>query len=103
MNFVRSLALYIIFIISFGLCFFVILHHPKEDENKYFFTTSQSLFKTIVMSLTGELEFEDIEFSSQVGRIIFVIYVFFILLVLVNLLNGLAVSDISEIQKHAEI
>ena len=57
------------------------------------------------MSLTGELEFEGIDFAfgGLISVILFLLYVFFILLVLVNLLNGLAVSDIAEIQKHAEI
>ena len=41
--------------------------------------------------------------SSEPSGIIFLIYVFFIMLVLVNLLNGLAVSDIADIQKQAEI
>ncbi len=55
------------------------------------------------MSLTGEMEFESVEFGGAFGSILFLVYVFFVLLVLVNLLNGLAVSDITEIQKHAEI
>merc|ERR1711915_92074 len=97
-------------IISFGLCFFIIFHQPEgaKDEdgqeiNGYFVNPSKSLMKTIIISLTGEIEFEDIEFSSDISRLIFLVYVFFIMLVLVNLLNGLAVSDIAEIQKQAEI
>ena len=68
-----------------------------------FSTPSKSLLKTIIISLTGEIEFEGIAFSSILSQLIFLLYVFFIMLVLVNLLNGLAVSDITEIQKHAEI
>jgi hypothetical protein len=124
-NFLSFLTWYAFFIIAFGLCFFIIFHHPapplpsspppaseaetdkKEEEepvNAHFVDPATALMKTIVMSLTGELEFESIEFSStHVGRIIFVLYIFFIMLVLVNLLNGLAISDISEIQREAEI
>ena len=46
------------------------------------------------MSLTGELEFEGIDFGQEpnavYGKVVFLLYVFFIMLVLVNLLNGLA-------------
>jgi len=109
-NFAKFLSWFISFIIAFGLCFFIIFHHPEgaknddgEDINGYFVNPSKSLMKTIIMSLTGEIEFEDLEFSTDASRIIFLIYVFFIMLVLVNLLNGLAVSDIVDIQKQAEI
>jgi transient receptor potential cation channel subfamily A protein 1 len=118
-NFLSFLTWYAFFIIAFGLCFFIIFHQPppspsddaavtttteEEPTNAHFVDPATSLMKTIVMSLAGELEFESIEFSStHVGRIIFVLYIFFIMLVLVNLLNGLAVSDISVIQREAEI
>eukprot|EP00092_Neocalanus_flemingeri_P109150 GFUD01140253.1.p1 GENE.GFUD01140253.1~~GFUD01140253.1.p1 ORF type:complete len:520 (+),score=97.82 GFUD01140253.1:64-1560(+) len=109
-NFAKFLTWFISFIIAFGLCFFIIFHHPEgaknedgEDINGYFVNPSKSLMKTIIMSLTGEIEFEGIEFSTDPSRIIFLFYVFFIMLVLVNLLNGLAVSDIADIQKQAEI
>jgi hypothetical protein len=115
-NFLSFLTWFACFIISFGLCFFIIFHQPpppaaeeagakaEEPVNAHFADPATSLMKTIVMSLTGELEFESIEFSStHVGRIIFVLYIFFIMLVLVNLLNGLAISDISAIQLEAEI
>jgi len=109
-NFAKFLTWFIWFIIAFGLCFFIIFHYPEgaknedgEDINAYFVDPSKALMKTIIMSLTGEIEFEDIEFSTVASRIIFLFYVFFIMLVLVNLLNGLAVSDIADIQKQAEI
>eukprot|EP00090_Calanus_glacialis_P017219 TRINITY_DN26883_c0_g1_i4.p1 TRINITY_DN26883_c0_g1~~TRINITY_DN26883_c0_g1_i4.p1 ORF type:complete len:935 (+),score=234.23 TRINITY_DN26883_c0_g1_i4:53-2857(+) len=109
-NFAKFLTWFMAFIIAFGLCFFIIFHHPEgaknedgEEINGYFVNPSKSLMKTIIMSLTGEIEFEGIEFSTEPSRIIFLVYVFFIMLVLVNLLNGLAVSDIADIQKQAEI
>ena len=109
-NFTKFLSLFLSIIISFGLCFFIMFHHPPgaknpdgEDINPYFETPSKALMKTIIMSLTGEIEFENIEFSTELGKIVFLLFVFFIMLVLVNLLNGLAVSDIALIQKEAEI
>ena len=109
---------------AFSLAFFLIFHRPpkpptageKDDDgpaNPYFEDPNKSLMKTIVMSLTGEIEFENIAFTaSEDGagtlgdaytKFLFLLYVFFVMLVLINLLNGLAVSDISDIQKHAEI
>ena len=58
------------------------------------------------MSLTGEIEFESIDFGSGNANIfaigLFILFVFFVMLVLINLLNGLAVSDIGLIQKESE-
>ena len=64
------------------------------------------MMKTVIMSLTGELEFENIDFGNEkplYGKLVYLLWVFFIMLVLVNLLNGLAVSDISLIQKEAQL
>jgi len=109
-NFIRFLTWYAMFIISFGLCFFIIFHRPETDKNEkgeqineYFVNPADSLLKTIVMSLTGEIEFENIDFSLDIGKVMFLLWIFFIMLVLVNLLNGLAVSDISIIQREAVI
>merc|ERR1719471_799052 len=109
-NFSKFLSLFISLIISYGLCFFIMFHQPAgtkdengEDVNPYFETPSKALMKTIIMSLTGEIEFESIDFSTELGKIVFMFFVFFIMLVLVNLLNGLAVSDIAVIQTEAEI
>ena len=108
-NFSKFLVWFIMLIIAFGLCFFIIFQrHGEKDEdgeevNAHFVSPQLSLMKTIIISLTGEIEFEGIDFSSEFSRIIFLVYVFFIMLVLVNLLNGLAVSDIAAIQKQSEI
>ena len=108
-NFSKFLVWFLMLIIAFGLCFFIIFQrHGEKDEdgeevNAHFVSPQMSLMKTIIISLTGEIEFEGIDFSSEYSRIIFLVYVFFIMLVLVNLLNGLAVSDIAAIQKQSEI
>lgn len=112
-NFMLFLTWYIAIIVSFGLAFYFVLQRndqlPKdggEEANAYFKNPERALLKTIVMSLTGELEFEGIDFGEihpLFGKVVFLLFVFFIMLVLVNLLNGLAVSDIAVIQKEAEI
>ena len=108
-NFSKFLVWFILLIIAFGLCFFIIFQRKGEEKdgeevNAHFLNPRLSLMKTIIISLTGEIEFEGIDFNeSEFSRIIFLIYVFFIMLVLVNLLNGLAVSDIATIQKQSEI
>ena len=108
-NFMRFLSWGILIIVSFGLSFYVILSREnpegtQEPKNEYFENPSKSLLKTVVMSLTGEIEFEGIDFADSVYfQIIFLLWIFFIMLVLMNLLNGLAVSDIAMIQKEAEI
>jgi len=118
-NFLLFLTWYISIIVAFGLAFFVILKRPEvkaaadtgdksggdgdDPPNAYFASPEKSLLKTVVMSLTGEIEFEGIDFESEFGKVLFLVYVFFVMLVLVNLLNGLAVSDITEIQKEAEV
>merc|ERR1719150_3380135 len=103
-NFMVFLAWYIFIIVAFGLTFFFIL--SGSEENGYFQDPEKSMMKTVIMSLTGELEFENIDFGNEkplYGKLVYLLWVFFIMLVLVNLLNGLAVSDISLIQKEAEI
>ena len=108
-NFAKFLSLFIALIIGFGLTFFVLYRNPKEELNdgkvfnEYFSSPSKALLKTVIISLTGEIEFEDLVFGGTLGWLVFLLFVFLIMLVLVNLLNGLAVSDIAVIQKEAEI
>ena len=55
-------------ILSFGLAFYFILKREdtgeSEEENAYFKTPPNSILKTAVMSLTGELEFEGMRVFS---------------------------------------
>jgi len=117
-SFFRFLSWYGLFIIAFGLSFFIMLHEDKEatvntnqddDEDKYeyFNTTFLSIVKTMTM-FVGELEFSDIpinldSFLMPVNYLFFLTFVFLIVVVLMNLLNGLAVSDTGVIQEQAEI
>ena len=77
--------------------------NDENEINEYFSSPSKALLKTVIISLTGEIEFEDLVFGGTLGWMIFLFFVFLIMLVLVNLLNGLAISDITLIQEEAEI
>jgi len=109
---------YCLFIIAFGLGFFILLHKEEEvgvvgettaSENDYVFFNEVwlSLVKTTTM-LAGELEFSDIPIDlksglAPLGYVFFLSFVFLIVVVLANLLNGLAVSDTGVIREKAEI
>ena len=62
LKFLMFLAWYISIIIAFGFAFFFIL--SQQDGNDYFKNPEKSMLKTVVMSLTGELEFEGIDFGG---------------------------------------
>lgn len=102
MTFIKSFTLYSIFVITFSLCFYVLLSDEKKagaddgeeeegDLNK-FRTPFTAIIKTIVM-MTGEFDAGDLKFNSYYGYLVFLLFVFFMSIVLLNLLNGLAVSD----------
>ncbi|KAH8233336.1 hypothetical protein KR026_007154, partial [Drosophila bipectinata] len=110
-SFVKSFALYSIFVLTFSLCFYILFGKPPiqdsavphptpspdaetEDEGDFntFSKPIEALIKTIVM-LTGEFDAGDIKFTSIYTYLIFLLFVFFMTIVLFNLLNGLAVSD----------
>lgn len=103
-SFLKSFALYSIFVITFSLCFYILFGKPEmnpkdpatsNDDNGEFnkFTNPlTALIKTIVM-LTGEFDAGDLEFDSLYNYLLFLLFVFFMTIVLLNLLNGLAVSD----------
>ncbi len=104
---------YSFFIFPFALGFYILLHKDKEegdkakdngdDENYPFFNTVWlSVVKTFTM-FVGELEFGDLPIETAAGYIFFLAFIFLIVVVMMNLLNGLAVSDIGEIRREAEI
>lgn len=116
-TFLLFLTWYFLFIIAFGLGFYILLHKTSEEltkgdrngeENyKFFDKVWLSLVKTATM-LAGELEFSDIPIDLDSGLaplayIFFLSFVFLIVIVLFNLLNGLAVSDTGIIRDKAEI
>uniref|UniRef100_A0A1A9Z193 Ion transport domain-containing protein n=2 Tax=Glossina pallidipes TaxID=7398 RepID=A0A1A9Z193_GLOPL len=113
-SFLKSFALYSIFVITFSLCFYILFGKPEvnpkdpataNDDNGEFnkFTNPlTALIKTIVM-LTGEFDAGDLEFDSLYNYLLFLLFVFFMTIVLLNLLNGLAVSDTQAIKGQAEL
>jgi len=108
-TFFLFLTWYSLFIIAFGLGFYILLHdtNPKDEDYKYFNKPWLSLVKTSSMFI-GELEFSDIPINLQstlapLSYLFFLAFVFLIVVVLMNLLNGLAVSDTGAIQDKAEI
>merc|ERR1712214_97089 len=109
------LVWYGLFIVAFGISFYIMLHtdfegHVKpdgEEEYAFFNTTFLSVVKTLTM-FVGELEFSDIPINLEsslypLNYLFFLSFVFLIVVVLMNLLNGLAVSDMGRIQEQAEI
>ena len=118
-TFFLFLTWYFLFIIAFGLGFYILLHkdvgetletkpeEKVEDDYKFFDKVWLSLVKTATM-LAGELEFSDIPINldsklAPLAYIFFLSFVFLIVIVLFNLLNGLAVSDTGIIRDKAEI
>jgi len=102
---------YCLFIIAFGLGFFILLHKQdsevKDGDYVFFNKAWLSLVKTTTM-FVGELEFSDIPINldsnlAPLAYIFFLSFVFLIVVVLMNLLNGLAVSDTGLIREKAEI
>ena len=111
-TFLLFLTWYFLFIIAFGLGFYILLHKSNvasdgEDDYKFFDKVWLSFVKTATM-LTGELEFSDIPINLEsnlapLAYIFFLSFTFLIVVVLFNLLNGLAVSDTGIIRDKAEI
>ena len=113
-TFFLFLTWYFLFIVAFGLGFYILLHkdvteRPEDggEDYKFFDSVWLSLVKTATM-LAGELEFSDIPINldsklAPLAYIFFLSFVFLIVIVLFNLLNGLAVSDTGIIRDKAEI
>ncbi|XP_040572120.1 transient receptor potential cation channel subfamily A member 1 homolog [Lepeophtheirus salmonis] len=107
-TFIVFLIWYSMFIIAFGLGFYILLHDDDGSsslENKeypFFDYLGLTLVKTFTM-FVGELEFSDLPISTPVGYLFLISFVFLIVVVMMNLLNGLAVSDTGVIREEAEI
>ena len=110
-TFLFFITWYSLFIIAFGLGFYILLHKAEEEvqaEDYVFFNRAWlSIVKTTTM-FVGELEFSDIPIDldsplAPLAYCYFLSFVFLIVVVLMNLLNGLAVSDTGIIREKAEI
>ncbi|XP_064546872.1 transient receptor potential cation channel protein painless-like [Drosophila montana] len=105
-NFLVSLALYSILVLTFGLCFYIQFGQPQlaqsEDQSELFLTLSQlgrGFIQTLVM-FTGQFEYKD--FNSYSGSLVLLLFMF-MCIVLTNLLSGLAVGDTQAIRAHVEL
>ena len=79
----------------------------EHYEFRFFDAPLTSFFKTFGM-FVGEIEFGDlpIDASSKLSFMTFLflsVFLFAIVIVQMNLLNGLAVADVEELKKTAEI
>ena len=86
---------------------FVGVEAPDSHDFTFFNAPIPSFFKTFGMSV-GEIEYGDlpIDASSPLSIATFsflTVFIFAIMVVQMNLLNGLAVSDVRELKKTAEI
>jgi len=131
-DFFFLISWYSLFLIAFGLGFYIMLHDYKDaadqqpeeakqilrcsdgtqlevkpEEYAFFNKTWLSLIKTTSMFI-GELEFGDIPVNldsplAPLSYLFFLSFVFLIVVVLMNLMLGLAVSDTGIIREKAEI
>ena len=121
-SFLKLLFVYGLFIVAFALGFYIMFHNDVGDSaldvdslsSYVFFNTPwEALAKTVAM-VVGEVDFNNMpigisyarrdgNISATLGYLYFVLFIFMSVVVLMNLLNGLAVSDISEIIKGAEV
>lgn len=108
-TFSEFLATYVLFIISFGFSFYIVLHKDipptGADPNSsysFFDELHLSLVKTLTMS-AGEIEFADLPVQDMYGYSLLLVFVILIIVVMMNVLNGLAVSDVGIIRKEAEL
>jgi ankyrin repeat protein len=101
-TFLTFLLWYSLFIVAFGLGFYILLHNdnkekPKlgKDKPQFFDSLGLAVVKTFSM-FVGELEFSEVPFhvNPRFSYIFFMVFVFLMVVVLMNLLNGLAVSGV---------
>ena len=86
---------YSLFIVAFGLSFFILLHGPCEGKNceNPFERPELSIVKVFAM-FTGELEFSNISFNSSpvLGYAVFLLFLFLMVSVLIHLNKYFLVS-----------
>ncbi|XP_051738739.1 transient receptor potential cation channel subfamily A member 1b isoform X1 [Ctenopharyngodon idella] len=100
------MVLFIFLLLAFGLSFYALMLHRAE-----FSSISLALAQTFVMTV-GELNYQSTFLNTyEEGHMAFpavtyCVFVFFVLLMpilLMNLMIGLAVGDIAEVQRNAEL
>ncbi|KAJ3647158.1 hypothetical protein Zmor_024692 [Zophobas morio] len=97
-SFIYLMLFFSVILVAFAVAFLLLFKDKGFFEN--FWT---SLFVTYIMT-TGELNMnENFVFSTAGHYLIFFFFAIFVALVMVNFWIGIAVSDISSIEKNAEI
>ncbi|KAI7792837.1 transient receptor potential cation channel subfamily A member 1b [Triplophysa rosa] len=103
---VCTMVLFIFLLLAFGLAFYALMLHRAE-----FSSISLALAQTFVMTV-GELNYQSTFLESfENGRmafpgttyLVFVLFVLLMPILLMNLMIGLAVGDIAEVQRNAEL
>ncbi|XP_055859394.1 transient receptor potential cation channel protein painless [Episyrphus balteatus] len=102
-SFMKSFALYSIFVITFSICFYILFGKKTEEGDFNKFSNPLTTLIKIIVMLTGEFDAGDIEFDSMYSYFLFLLFVIFMSIVLFNLLNGLAVNDTQAIKEQAEL
>ncbi|GAB1607428.1 transient receptor potential cation channel subfamily A member 1 homolog [Argonauta hians] len=113
-TFVQFAIVFALFIVAFAFGFFALLRQRLDIQDQVvpydqFSNFWKSLMKTFVMMI-GELEFDDIFFSSDAKLqftvttyLMFLIFLVLGSIIIMNLLVGLAVDDIKEVQNKATL
>ncbi|XP_065898915.1 transient receptor potential cation channel subfamily A member 1 homolog isoform X2 [Dysidea avara] len=112
-TFLTLLIFALMLVISFGLTFYMIFFRPGERSG--FSSPARALIETAVMS-TGGFDFDGMFFNSQedaeagidlfypeIAYILWIVFMILMPILLSNLLVGLAVDDVKEIRKAAEL
>ncbi|KAA0704824.1 Transient receptor potential cation channel subfamily A member 1 [Triplophysa tibetana] len=103
---VCTMVLFIFLLLAFGLAFYALMLHRAE-----FSSISLALAQTFVMTV-GELNYQSTFLDAfENGRMafpgttyfVFVLFVLLMPILLMNLMIGLAVGDIAEVQRNAEL
>ncbi|XP_051542893.1 transient receptor potential cation channel subfamily A member 1-like [Myxocyprinus asiaticus] len=103
---VCTLVLFVFLLLAFGLSFYALMLHRSE-----FSSISLSLAQTFVMTV-GELNYQSTFLDAYengqmafpgITYFVFVLFVLLMPILLMNLMIGLAVGDIAEVQKNAEL
>lgn len=103
-TFARLFLIFLLFIVSFSLAFFALLH-VNGDKAPAFQSPFRAIMKSSVMMI-GEFDFDSL-FNDPNIKIpavtwaLFAVFVIIMTLLLMNLLIGLAVDDIKGVQDQA--
>ncbi|XP_051970094.1 transient receptor potential cation channel subfamily A member 1-like isoform X1 [Xyrauchen texanus] len=103
---VCTMVLFVFLLLAFGLSFYALMLHRTE-----FSSISLSLAQTFVMTV-GELNYQSTFLDAfengkmafpEITYFMFVLFVLLMPILLMNLMIGLAVGDIAEVQRNAEL